>query len=131
MHFPEILEAGLRVCHTLIFGGPGETESTIRNTCRAMQLMRPTAVVAMTGVRVYPGTPLATQLITSGEADSDIGLTPAFYIEPAVKDFLPAFLQQQARSGGLFLLIDPTGTHNKAKPFQIQRKTLTIYLLES
>jgi radical SAM superfamily enzyme YgiQ (UPF0313 family) len=98
------LEAGLRVCHTLIFGGPGETESTIRNSCRAMHAMRPTAVVAMTGVRVYPGTPLAKQLIANGQADSDIGLTPAFYIEPAVRDFLPAFLQQQARAGGHWVL---------------------------
>jgi len=98
------LEAGLRVCHTLVFGGPGETESTIRNTCHALHTMRPTAVVAMTGVRVYPGTPLAKQLLASGQADSDIGLTPAFYIEPAVKDFLPAFLQQQARAGGHWVL---------------------------
>ena len=99
------LEAGLRVCHTLIFGGPGETEATIRNTCRAMHTMRPTAVVAMTGVRVYPGTPLAKQLIASGDnTDSDIGLTPAFYIEPAVKDFLPDYLQQQARADGRWVL---------------------------
>lgn len=97
------LEAGLRVCHTLIFGGPGETESSIRNTCRAMHTMRPTAVVAMTGVRVYPGTPLAAQLLANGE-DSDIGLTPTFYIEPAVKDFLPGYLQQQARAGGHWVL---------------------------
>jgi radical SAM superfamily enzyme YgiQ (UPF0313 family) len=99
------LEAGLRVCHTLIFGGPGETQSSIRNTCRAMQTMQPTAVVAMTGVRVYPGTPLAKQLIASGgNTDSDIGLAPAFYIEPAIKDFLPTYLQQQARAGGNWVL---------------------------
>ena len=99
------LEAGLRVCHTLLFGGPGETEATIRNTCRAMRTMQPTAVVAMTGVRVYPGTPLAEQMIASGEmADSDIGLTPAFYIEPGVADFLPAYLQQQARAAGNWVL---------------------------
>jgi radical SAM superfamily enzyme YgiQ (UPF0313 family) len=99
------LDAGLRVCHTLIFGGPGETESSIRNTCRALREMRPTAVVAMTGVRVYPGTPLAEQLISTGKmAGSDIGLTPAFYIEPAIADFLPAYLQQQAREAGNWVL---------------------------
>jgi radical SAM superfamily enzyme YgiQ (UPF0313 family) len=99
------LDAGLRVCHTLIFGGPGETESSIRNTCHALREMRPTAVVAMTGVRVYPGTPLAGQLISTGKmTGSDIGLTPAFYIEPAIADFLPAYLQQQAREGGNWVL---------------------------
>jgi hypothetical protein len=67
--------------------------------------MRPTAVVAMTGVRVYPGTPLAGQLISTGKmTGSDIGLTPAFYIEPAIADFLPAYLQQQAREGGNWVL---------------------------
>ena len=99
------LDAGLRVCHSLIFGGPGETESSIRSTCRALQEMRPTAVVAMTGVRVYPGTPLAGQLISSGKmAGNDIGLMPAFYIEPGVANFLPAYLQQQARKAGNWVL---------------------------
>ncbi len=54
---------------------------------------------------MYPGTPLAEQLLARArQADSDIGLTPAFYIEPAVKDFLPAFLQQQARAAGHWVL---------------------------
>ena len=99
------LEAGLRVCHTLIFGAPGETETTIRNTCRALRDMQPTAVVAMTGVRLYPGTPLAEQLIAAGKIDRDaIGLTPAFYIEPAIADFLPGHLQQQALEAGNWVL---------------------------
>lgn len=99
------LDAGLRVCHTLIFGAPGETEATIRNTCRALRDMKPTAVVAMTGVRVYPGTPLAEQLIAANTVDHEaIGLTPAFYIEPAIADFLPGFLKQQARQAGNWVL---------------------------
>ena len=99
------LEAGLRVCHTLIFGGPGETETTIRNTCRAIRTMRPTAVVAMSGVRLYPNTPLAEQLIAAGKISrSDIGLTPTFYIEPDIAGFLPGFLQQQALEAGNWVL---------------------------
>jgi radical SAM superfamily enzyme YgiQ (UPF0313 family) len=99
------LEAGLRVCHTLIFGGPGETETTIRNTCCAMREMQPTAVVAMTGVRIYPGTQLAEQLIAAGKISrSDTGLTPTFYIEPDIADFLPGYLQQQALETGNWVL---------------------------
>jgi radical SAM superfamily enzyme YgiQ (UPF0313 family) len=99
------LEAGLRVCHTLIFGAPGETADSIRTTCSALRAMRPTAVVAMTGVRLYPGTPLAAQLIAEGRVDSDaIGLQPAFYVEPAVADFLPGYLQQQAGAAGNWVL---------------------------
>ena len=94
------LEAGLRVCHTLLFGGPGETETSIRNTCRAMRAMQPTAVVAMTGIRLYPGTPLAKQLINTQAA----GLAPTFYIEPGIADFLPRYLQRQALEAGNWVL---------------------------
>jgi radical SAM superfamily enzyme YgiQ (UPF0313 family) len=99
------LEAGLRVCHTLIFGAPGETEDSIRTTCRALRGMQATAVVAMTGVRVYPGKPLADRLIAAGKVDADaIGLKPAFYVEPEIAGFLPHYLQQQARAAGNWVL---------------------------
>jgi len=99
------LDAGLRVCHTLIFGAPGETRTSIRNTCTAIRSMQPTAVVAMTGVRIYPGTPLAEQLIAEGKASrAAIGLAPAFYIEPEIAGFLPAYLKRQAREAGNWVL---------------------------
>ena len=99
------LEAGLRVCHTVIFGAPGETEESVRTTCRALRTLQATAVVAMTGVRLYPGTPLAEQLIVEGRVARDqIGLQPAFYVEPAVAGFLPDYLQQQARAAGNWVL---------------------------
>jgi len=99
------LEAGLRVCHTVIFGGPGETESSVRATCRALRAMRPTAVVAMTGVRLYPGTPLTRQLVAEGKIRSDeAGLLPTFYVEPEVSDFLPGYLQHQALEAGNWVL---------------------------
>ncbi|MEA2094399.1 MAG: lipid biosynthesis B12-binding/radical SAM protein [Pseudomonadota bacterium] len=99
------LEAGLRVCHTLIFGAPGETESSIRRTCTTLRAMQATAVVAMTGVRLYPGTPLAEQLIAAGKIEpADIGLLPSFYIEPGIADFLPDYLRRQAREAGNWVL---------------------------
>ncbi|MGB5279519.1 MAG: radical SAM protein [Gammaproteobacteria bacterium] len=99
------VEAGLRVCQAIIFGAPGETEASIRTTCRALRMMRPTAVVAMTGVRLYPGTPLSLSLIEQGHIEVDaVGLLPTFYIEPAVRDFLPRFLQQQAYEAGNWVL---------------------------
>jgi radical SAM superfamily enzyme YgiQ (UPF0313 family) len=99
------MEAGLRVCQTLIFGAPGETVASIRATCAALQRMQPTAVVAMTGVRLYPGTPLAVALARAGRIrQEDIGLVPTFYIEPAVAGFLPDYLRQQARQAGNWVL---------------------------
>lgn len=99
------MEAGLRVCQTLIFGAPGETGASIRATCAALQRMQPTAVVAMTGVRLYPGTPLTAALARAGRIrEQDIGLLPTFYIEPAVAGFLPDYLRQQARQAGNWVL---------------------------
>jgi radical SAM superfamily enzyme YgiQ (UPF0313 family) len=99
------LEAGLRVCHTVIFGGPGETEASVRATCQALRAMRPTAVVAMTGVRLYPGTPLTRQLVAEGKIQPDeAGLLPTFYVEPEVRDFLPGYLQRQALEAGNWVL---------------------------
>jgi len=98
-------DAGMKVCQTVIFGAPGETESSVQETCRALRRMSPTAVVAMTGVRLYPGTPLTQALIAQGcVMAEDIGLLPAFYIDPAVTDFLPGFLQQQAHAAGNWVL---------------------------
>jgi len=99
------MEAGLRVCQTLIFGGPGETEDSIRATCAALRRMQPTAVVAMTGVRLYPGTPITNALLDAGRIrEEDVGLLPTFYIEPAVAGFLPDYLRQQARQAGNWVL---------------------------
>jgi radical SAM superfamily enzyme YgiQ (UPF0313 family) len=105
------MEAGLKVCQTIIFGAPGETRESVSATCRALRKMNPTAVVAMTGVRLYPGTPLTMSLIKEGKINADdVGLLPTFYIEPAVSDFLPGFLQQQAYETGNWVLpglVDP------------------------
>jgi radical SAM superfamily enzyme YgiQ (UPF0313 family) len=99
------LEAGLRVCHSVMFGALGETQDSVRATCRALRDMQATAVVAMTGVRLYPGTPLAERLIAEGRVAPDaIGLEPVFYIEPEVAGFLPGYLQQQARAAGNWVL---------------------------
>jgi radical SAM superfamily enzyme YgiQ (UPF0313 family) len=101
----DCLDAGLRVCQTLIFGAPGETQASIRTTCRALRRMKPTAVVAMTGVRLYPGTPLTNHLVEQGRiTETTIGLLPAFYVEPAIADFLPGYLQQQAYAAGNWVL---------------------------
>ncbi len=51
--------AGLDVCHSLLFGGPGETLETVDETVRVTDELAPTAVVAMVGLRIYPGTALA------------------------------------------------------------------------
>ena len=97
--------AGIDTCHTLIFGGPGETPESIRETCRAIDACRPTAVVAMAGVRVYPGTPLAEACEAVGTfLDGRCYADPVFYIAPEVRDFLFSFLESFARARGNWVL---------------------------
>src|ERR1051325_10704965 len=49
-------EHGIKFAHSLIFGGPGETRETVEETIALMAELRPTAVIAFTGIRVLPGT---------------------------------------------------------------------------
>lgn len=72
--------AGLDVCHSLLFGGPGETPATVAETIRVMDELAPTAVVAMVGLRVYPGTALAGLARDAGLiGERDSLLRPLFY----------------------------------------------------
>jgi hypothetical protein len=48
---------------------------------------------------------LTNALIDQGRVTKDaIGLSPAFYVEPEVADFLPGYLQQQAYEAGNWVL---------------------------
>ncbi len=76
-------EAGVDFCHSLIFGGPGETSETIEETVRLMEEISPRAVVAMTGIRIYPGTELARIALKEGVLDPGASLlAPRFYFSP-------------------------------------------------
>ena len=66
---------------------------------------RPTAVVAMAGVRVYPGTPLADSLEAEGRFEHRPDYTePVFYVDPGVREFLFGFLEDYARRRGNWIL---------------------------
>jgi len=80
-------KAGLQFCHSLILGGPGEDRNTLDETFRLMDEIDPTAVIAMIGVRVYPGTPLAQMLVRDGYlSPEDIAYPPKFYLSETLGD---------------------------------------------
>ena len=90
-------EAGLEVCHSLSLGAPGETEETLQDTLGLMEKISPTAVIAMLGLRIFPGTGLARL----AEAEEMISLShdflqPAFYIAPRVKAKLVEWAEKAA-----------------------------------
>lgn len=90
-------DAGLDFAHYIIFGGPGETEETILESFRLMDELNPTAVIAMTGVRIYPRTRLYRTALDEGiiTTATDL-LQPTFYLAPAIRDRLSAIVTEQA-----------------------------------
>ena len=106
---------GIGICHTLIFGGPGETPRTVRETCRAIAETDPTAVVAMAGIRIYPGTPLGEIAERLGRVtDRKQYLDPIFFLETGLESFLIEYLTSFALERGNWILpgivpsIEPT-----------------------
>jgi radical SAM superfamily enzyme YgiQ (UPF0313 family) len=79
----------LKFCHSLIFGGPGETAQTVTETLDLMDELKPTAVIAFTGIRVLPGTGMVDIALRDGQIDPDDNLLyPKFYISPNLRDEL-------------------------------------------
>jgi radical SAM superfamily enzyme YgiQ (UPF0313 family) len=68
-------------CHYIIFGGPGETAATIRETVANARHLPDQLVFAFSGMRIYPHTPLH-QHSGSGLSPRAL-LQPAFFADPA------------------------------------------------
>jgi len=80
-------EAGIRTCLSMIFGAPGETMDSLKQGIDLLDEMAPTAVLALVGVRVYPNTKMYGIAEKAGVLPEGWdGLTPFFYIDPAVAD---------------------------------------------
>jgi radical SAM superfamily enzyme YgiQ (UPF0313 family) len=93
-------EHGLKFCHSLIFGGPGETEESVEQTIALMEELQPTAVIAMTGIRILPGTGMVEIARRDGQIEADDPLIePRFYVSPllgdALIDRIDAYARQQ------------------------------------
>lgn len=89
---------GLKFCHSLIFGGPGETAQTVAETIALMDEVRPTAVIALTGIRILPGTGMVEIALRDGQLDADDNLlSPKFYISPGLEDALIERIEAYAR----------------------------------
>jgi len=92
-------EHGLKFCHSLIFGGPGETATTVEETIALMDELAPTAVIAMTGVRILPGTGMVDIAVADGQIDPDDDLLyPRFYVSPHLRGALLDRIEAHARA---------------------------------
>lgn len=91
------MESGADFAHYLLFGGPGETEGTIDESFALMDELNPTAVIAMTGIRVFPGTELYRRAVAEGMLSADTPLLqPVFYLSPLVGKRLAGLVTERA-----------------------------------
>ena len=90
-------EAGADFAHYILFGGPGESEETILETFSLMDDLAPTAVIAMAGIRIYPGTPLHSQALAEGVITPATSLLePVFYISSLIGERLAPLVIEEA-----------------------------------
>jgi radical SAM superfamily enzyme YgiQ (UPF0313 family) len=90
-------EMGMDFAHYILLGGPGETRETVLETFALMDEVEPTAVIAMTGIRIYPGTALEQVALEDGMiAAGDSLLEPVFYISPAIREGLCDLVTEEA-----------------------------------
>ena len=89
--FRDILEASeaasgrrIHVCHYVIFGGPGETEATIRETVENSKQLPEAPIFAFSGMRIYPHTPLYREW-GAGKSAREL-LQPCYYQPPGLED---------------------------------------------
>jgi radical SAM superfamily enzyme YgiQ (UPF0313 family) len=86
-------ESGMDFAHYLLFGGPGENRDTVLESFTLMDELCPTAVIAMTGIRIYPGTAIYRQALADGVISPGTPmLEPVFYISPSIRDSLCAII---------------------------------------
>ncbi|MBN1572542.1 MAG: radical SAM protein [Deltaproteobacteria bacterium] len=96
---------GIECCLSMIFGGPGETLDTLKETVDSIDEIAPTAVLAIVGIRLYSGTgmhKIAKRDRVVGE--EGVGLKPVFYISPDVADEVVGFVAEASlkRNNWLF-----------------------------
>jgi lipid biosynthesis B12-binding/radical SAM protein len=79
------LRAGVPCAHHILFGGPGETESTVREGLDNLLLLKGCVIFGFSGIRILPGTILHQRAIDEGFVKKeDSLLKTAFYFSPEI-----------------------------------------------
>ena len=102
-------QRNINYCHFLICGGPGETAATLEEGFQNARQLKDTAIMAVVGMRIYPGTPLCAQAVAEGviSPDTDL-LAPTYYLAPGLnEEFIFTKLQEFARRSPSWIVGDP------------------------
>jgi len=100
----------IEVCHFLICGGPGETAATLEKSLDNSQRLAGTVIMAVVGMRVYPGTALFERAVAEGQVERGADLLqPTYYIAPGLTEpGIFAQLQEFARRSPNWIVGDPS-----------------------
>jgi radical SAM superfamily enzyme YgiQ (UPF0313 family) len=96
-------------CHFLIAGGPGESRATLASSYANSQRLKGAVIIAVVGMRIYPGTPLFEQAVAEGriQRDADL-LAPTYYLAPGLTaDAVFERLREFARLSPCWIVGDP------------------------
>lgn len=103
-------EAGLAVMLDLLLGSPGETVDSLARTLELMKRTEADRVGVALGVRVYPGTELASEVaqgkLSAGLVGGEAG-EPLFYLAPEVAEGAPGLLARLTGDDPRFLFFNP------------------------
>ena len=103
------LQQKVDFCHYLICGGPGETLETLQTTFLNSQRLNGAVIMAVTGMRIYPGTTLYQRALREGciTAETDL-LMPEYYLSPGLTpDGVLARLREFAARSPNWIVGDP------------------------
>jgi radical SAM superfamily enzyme YgiQ (UPF0313 family) len=102
-------------CHFLIAGGPGETRSTLAQGFNNSLRLKGAVMMAVVGMRIYPGTHLFEQAIAEGQLQRDANLlSPVYYLSPRLQvDEVFELLKDFARRSPNWIVGDPDPAYEK------------------
>ena len=79
------VEERMPCAHFIIFGGPGETELTIKEGLENVSHLKHCVVCAFLGIRIYPHTALMRHAVDEGSLDPAAScLEPTYYFSPHI-----------------------------------------------
>jgi len=98
----------VEACHFLICGGPGETEATLEQSFQNSRRLNGTVIMAVVGMRIYPGTQLLERAVAEGQIGRDADLLqPTYYLAPGLTEAAVfAQLQEFARQSPNWIVGD-------------------------
>jgi radical SAM superfamily enzyme YgiQ (UPF0313 family) len=108
-------EAGVECCHFLICGGPGETLATLEETFQNSLRLQGAVIMAVVGMRIYPGTALAARALREGglAPGTDL-LKPAYYLASGLsQDTVFEQLHDFAHRSPNWIVGDPTPEYSR------------------